>query len=382
MDGLDFALPSLQGTCTGGTFGVHTDPASWMEALQRYRHDYYHLADYAFLCAGNEEAQAVALEIHLPRASLFVPMLIRRLPEQLRAEGFDAYTPYGYSGPLVAAEDAAAVPSAVYDGLAGVRDALRELGVCSLFIRWHPLLTPMPERLPDGVSACLHQEIVVIDLSKPDDVRWQEVRRNHRQNIERLRKEGYCAVFDDSAAAITTFAGMYRRTMQRVCAADYYYFSEDYILQLMRVRGAESRLCLVMRGGEAVCGGLFVASEGTLACHLSATESAFLPHSPAKLMFWAASCWGRQQGLTKLNIGGGVGGRTDSPLFRFKQGFSPDRRFFDALGVVCDVSRYADLCDRARRLDDVAEPSGFSAAYFPAYSFLRSRLAPPMRGAA
>lgn len=381
MDSLDFALLPRQGSCTDGTYVVHTEPSAWTQALQRYRHDYYHLADYAFQCAASEVAQALALEIRLPRASLFVPMLIRGLPEVLQAEGFDAYTPYGYSGPLVAAEDAAAVPEAAHQGLACVREALHGLGICSLFIRWHPLLTPVPERLPEGVFVCLHQEIVVIDLTKPDDVRWQEVRRNHRQNIERLRKEGYHAVMDDTPAAITTFAGMYRRTMQRVCAADYYYFSEDHILQLMRVRGAEAHLCLVLRGDEAVCGGLFVAGEGTLTCHLSATETAFLPHSPAKLMFWEASCWGRRQGHTTLNIGGGVGGRTDSPLFRFKEGFSPDRRFFDALGVVCDMSRYADLCERALRLGDVAAPDG-APAYFPAYSFLRSRLATSMRGAA
>ena len=381
MDSLDFALLPRQGDCTDGFYVVHTEPPAWTQALQRYRHDYYHLADYAFLCAASEGAQALGLEIRLPRASLFVPMLIRCLPELLQAEGFDAYTPYGYSGPLVAAEDAAAVPAAIHQGLACVREVLHALDICSLFIRWHPLLAAVPERLPEGVRVCLHQEIVVIDLTKPDDVRWHELRRNHRQNIDRLRKDGYRAVIDISSAAITAFAAMYRRTMQRVSAADYYYFSEDHILQLMRVRGAEANLCVVLRGDEAVCGGLFVAGEGTLTCHLSATETAFLPHSPAKLMFWEASCWGRRQGHTTLNIGGGVGGRTDSPLFRFKEGFSPDRRFFDALGVVCDMSRYADLCERALRLGDVAAPDG-APAYFPAYSFLRSRLATSMRGAA
>lgn len=373
MDSLQQSLSFLQGTCANGVYITHAEPASWMQALQHYRHDFYHVADYAALCARYERSRACAFEARFENASFFMPMLIRHVPAALRSDGEDVYTPYGYSGPLVEADSPQARADAVYEGLACLRDVLHTLGMVSVFIRWHPLLTPIPDRLPERTSACLHGEIVVIDLTKPDDRRWHEMRRNHRQNIERLQKGGFRAIFDNSPGAIAAFAGMYRRTMQRVGASDYYYFNEEYIFELMRIRGAATHLCLVLRDGEAVCGGLFVASGDNLICHLSATESAYLPLSPAKLMFWAASCWGRESGRKILNLGGGVGGRSDTPLFRFKQGFSPDRRFFNTVGIVCDAQRYAELCTSARQLcgpEAVDQPVD---RYFPSYNFVQSR---------
>ena len=375
MDSIHQSLPLFQGTCTNGVFVVHSDPSAWTKALQHYRHDFYHVADYAALCARHEHSRAFAFEARFEHARFFMPMLVRHVPAPLQSEGQDVYTPYGYSGPLVEADSPQSIADVVYEGLACLRDVLQTLGIVSVFIRWHPLLTPMPERLPERVSACLRGEIVVVDLTKSDDRRWNEMRRNHRQNIERLQKEGLRAVFDSTPAAIAAFAGMYRRTMQRVSAPDYYYFSEEYIFELMRIRGAAPHLCLVLRDGEAVCGGLFVASEDNLTCHLSATEAAFVPHSPSKLMFWAAACWGRSAGLKMLNIGGGVGGRSDTPLFRFKQGFSPDRRFFDTVGIVCDVQRYAKLCDWARQLRDAEALDHPADCYFPPYNSVRNRAA-------
>jgi len=372
MESLHQSLPLLQGTCANGIYIIHSEPASWTQALQHYRHDFYHLPDYAALCARSERSRACAFEVRFENARFFMPMLIRHVPSVLRFDGEDVYTPYGYSGPLVEADSPQARVDVVYKGLACLRDVLHRLGMVSVFIRWHPLLTPMPERLPERIAVCLHGEIVVIDLTKPDDRRWHEMRRNHRQNIERLEKEGFRAVFDRSPAAIAAFAGMYRRTMQRVAASDYYYFSEEYILELMQMRGAGTHLCLVLRDGEAVCGGLFVASGDNLTCHLSATEAVCLPLSPAKLMFWAASCWGREAGLKTLNIGGGVGGHPDTPLFRFKQGFSPDRRFFDTVGIVCDPQRYAELCTSAGRLCDAEAVDGPANRYFPLYNFVQS----------
>jgi hypothetical protein len=289
------------------------------------------------------------------------------LPAELGSPLCDAQTPYGYSGPLIRCAAAERAQDVLHHGLNCLRTTMRRLGVVTVFVRWNPLLTVRPENLPQGMAAHPHGEIVVIDLSKPDDTRWSEMRRNHRQNIDRLRAAGFEVQFENSDAAISTFAAMYRQTMQRVGASSQYFFDDAYLRGLINARGAAARLCLITQDGRPACGGLFLASVRILTCHLSATEEEFLSLSPTKLMFWAASCWGRAAGFGVLNIGGGVGGRQDSPLFRFKEGFSPDRRQFDTVSIICDQDEYERLCDRARAIHGAHHQDDRPLPFFPAY---------------
>ena len=132
----------------------------------------------------------------------------------------------------------------IHDALACLRAVLAEWGVVSLFVRWHPLLTAPPSWLPEGVWDVWRGKVVVIDLNKSDEWRWRDMRRNHRQNITRLWHQGFWGIMDNSDASVAAFAAMYRQTMERVSAASFYYFSNAYIADLMRIPGAQ--ICLTV----------------------------------------------------------------------------------------------------------------------------------------
>ena len=78
---------------------------------------------------------------------------------------------------------------------------------------------------------------------------------------------------------------------------------------------------------------------------------------------------------------GGGGGQADTPLFRFKRGFSPVYRFFDAVGIVCDAERYGDLCERTRRLRDGTSLEHSGEGYFPANNAVWADITSTSRGA-
>jgi ribosomal protein S18 acetylase RimI-like enzyme len=343
----DGAARELRGRLLDG------DAPEWRALLACTRHDFHHLPEYASLSAAQVGGRPGALHVTDGARTLLLPLLIRAIA----GGDLDAISPYGYPGPIgPGTED----PGFVRVALAAGCQVLRDAGLVSALIRLHPLLNAVA---PEGIGVLVHHgETVSIDLTLPAETLWSQTRLNHRRDIIKATNLGFVARMDDDWTHFGTFKRLYRETMERRSAAEFYFFSDAYFDQLRVALGETLRLCVVEKDDEVAAAGLFVETDGIVEYYLSGSDTTFGRVQPTKLLIHFAARWARDRGDTVLHLGGGVGGAPDS-LFLFKSGFSALRHPFATLRIVFDEAKYERLSRASHPEIDPARRSGF----FPLY---------------
>jgi hypothetical protein len=340
------------------------DDPRWPEALRRLRHDLYHRPEYGRLDGLRLNATPEAFLASDGPREFFVPYLVRRCdPVSAGApETWDVVSSYGYPGILLS--DAAREPVFVEDALAVFCDSLRGRGVCSAFLRMHPVLGhDFAELFPAGT---LHDlgDTVVIDLSLDEQRLWKQTRESHRTNILKRQKQGFVARFVPLTEVLEEFLVIYTQTMDRVQAKEMYYFPRDYFTTLAGMD--EVHCCIVETGSKIISACIFFETNGIIQYHLGGTLDEFLSQSPFHMIIHHGALWAKRRGNQWLHLGGGVGSANDS-LLRFKSGFSPLRQRFQVARLITDEPEYLRLVAlRAAALDSGPEAL-LATSYFPAY---------------
>jgi hypothetical protein len=329
-----------------------TDPA-WSDFLEQVRHDFYQLPSYVSLEADRTGGTAVALYAVDGARRLLLPFIER----PIQGSRIDAISPYGYPGPLIGGTDDIGFAETALDAAVPV---MRQAGYVSLFVRCHPILNAAP---PRRVGTLVHHgDTVAIDLTVSDEANWAQMRRAHRQDIERAIMNGHEVHIGAAQPNLPEFVRLYRATMRRVLAAPEYYFDDRYFESLADALGDRLQLALLSDAGAIAAAAMFVETDGIVEYHLMGVDEDFVSQAPAKLILHVARTWAKERGAGLLHLGGGVGGANDS-LFHFKSGFSSLRYPFHTMRVVVDPVEYERL---ARERAPGREPSDLTG-FFPAY---------------
>jgi hypothetical protein len=344
---------------------LSVDSPLWADVLRGMQHDVYHLPEYAALCARIEGGEPQAFVASENSDTLFVPLIIRRVPPSLcGGENIcDATVPYGYPGPLASGDGEAqnATGTFLARALEALMSSLQKQGVVSAFLRLHPLLPLDADVLRRFGSLVQSGETVAIDLTLREDALWQQMRSNHRRDVTKSLARGATAEVDPAWSGQRMFVQAYRETMTRVGASAYYFFPDDYFDDLRLALGERVHLWTVRAGSDVIAGAVFTECNGIVQYHLGGTLDEALPSNPMKLLFWHAATWFKERGNRWLHLGGGFGGAQDS-LMHFKRGFSTRTFPFYTWRVVLNTKTYDDLLTRAGR-----PPDASATSFFPAY---------------
>jgi CelD/BcsL family acetyltransferase involved in cellulose biosynthesis len=341
--------------------------ARWESILASLPHDFYHLPTYCDLSARRVEGEALAVHVQAGSSHLFLPLILQPISRKRGADPeawSDASSPYGYPGPIVAVQHPSALEAFCRSALTAMLKTLRELRVVTAFVRFHPLIeTPLAPFEAAGMLV-RHGRTVSIELRASPDQLWEQMRRNHRMDIRRLRESGR-AVFehDTSWRNFDAYLSAYQETAVRVGAHKSYYFEKSYYEHLRSILGEAIHLCVIHIDGELAAAGIFIEHRNVVHYHLSASRNAYLEQRPNKLLCHEACLWARERGNRVLHLGGGVGGREDS-LYHFKAGFSQERHPFYTWRACINREIYEDIV-AAWRADKTRGP--IDPQYFPLY---------------
>jgi hypothetical protein len=327
----------------------------WDQFLREVPHDFYHLPGYVRLAARQEEGEAEAVLVRAADNYFFLPYVVR----PLAGTGGDLVSPYGYPGPLFRESTPGFVRAAVGEW-AGV---LRQRGVVSGFFRLHPLFPVPAEALASHGSLIRRGSTVSIDLTLSEREIWDGFRHGHQADIKRAQRRDLVCTLDPCGRSLEELISLYQETMDRVGAADFYYFPRSYFQDLSTALGERLWVCIA-RGvnGKALAGELFVACGPIVQAHLGGVRTAALALAPTKLVNDFAWRLAKDRGCRVLHLGGGVGSAEDS-LFRFKTGFSDCRHPYYTWQVVFREDVYQALTARRLESPGAAARPGF----FPAY---------------
>jgi Acetyltransferase (GNAT) domain len=333
------------------------DPTApeWGEALRWTAHDMYHVPEYVVLDARLSYGTPTAFWYRNGGRHLLMPLILRDVPDSdLR----DAVSPYGYPAPV---SDAEPGDDAFWErACRAMVEILRAQGIVTAFVRLHPLLAAPLAVLEKFGTVVRHGETVSMDLTLSIEEMWRQTRSDHRNHINRARRDGTRVVFDDWSR-LAEWVEVYHDNMRRVGASAYYFFSCEHIAALHDAVGDRMHLAVADVDGEVVGGNTFFEHDGIATGYVSSTRRARNRYAD-ELLYDEVRRWCKQRGDTIFHLGGGKGGSNDS-LFSYKAGFSPNRHPFHTWRVVTEPGAYRRLLEQRNPAADPADMSGT----FPPY---------------
>jgi len=345
---------------------IHPADERWSAILARAAFDVYDTEAYVRAEAHRLGAEAVGCLVDDGARVFLLPLLVRPVGNGSEADlaALDAVSPYGYPGIVLAGTDVAS-DGFVDDCLVTMLDALRDAGICSAFVRLHPLLNaelgPALRRQPVTENGFT----VSIDLTLSEQGLWSAMSKGHTNAINKARRCGFTIEIAPARQLAVELAATYADTMRRLGAAEPYEFSAD---PLGRLAAMDEAFVAVARADGAVAGAyLFFECQGIIQAHLGGPRSAYMRPSASHLLIHSIARWGKARGDAVMHLGGGVGGSVHDSLFSFKAGFSPRRHRYQTLRLVADESRYGALLrEKARRLGEPPRRL-VESGFFPAY---------------
>ena len=298
----------------------------WDRTIQRFiKKDVYYFQEYCSLyyLMGDGEPQLALFEdkkgnmVCYPfiKRAIDLPFMDNKL-----SQDFDIITPYGYGGPLTQNSS----EQIIHDFRLEFDEYCQKNNIISEFIRFHPLLKNH-EYLEGLIDVVYDRETVYIDLTKSEEEILSNYHKNHRRNINKAtRNKLEFRVFEKEHALqnIDSFYHLYKATMDKLNASAYYYFSRDYIKDLLSGLSDNSMIAAVFLERKMISAALCMYEDGYLHYHLGCSDKEFLSLGTNIFQFHHIALWGKQQGLHTFHLGGGYIGR-DS-LFEFKHRFNKE----------------------------------------------------------
>jgi hypothetical protein len=341
----------------------------WFDIVARsYQHDIYHLPGYHRLAAANGEGTPFLFCYEDSGDFIAVPLLIRPIPLKTGKDCsgdvlYDATSVYGYPGPVASRAD---LPERVVSRFKTcLSDELRRRRVVSVFSRLHPLIHSCP--LLNGLGRIARVGTTVsIDLTHPEEEQRRSYRRDHKRDINALKREGYSISHDLSRRYLDEFIDIYYETMDRVGASEDYYFSYDYFRELFSEQSENVHLFVAMLEGRLVAGAIVTICDGIVQTYLSGHRAIGGRLAPKKLLIDEVRKWAVEQRAHTFHLGGGVGGKEDS-VYRFKAGFANQEHEFHVWRWVLDDEAYDALVWRNDQSNERSGIASTESSFFPLY---------------
>jgi hypothetical protein len=340
---------------------------TWLSALERAVQDVYARPQYVIADARRLDAEPVGCLVNDGERSFLLPLLLRRVCHDdgaCYATFRDATSPYGYPGVMLSA--AASASEGFADAcFQATLEALREIEVCALFVRLHPLLNAPVMAQLQRYAVTQNGLTVSIDLEQSETLMWAAMSKGHTNAINRARRAGFEIEISPAHRRIHDLVPVYAETMERLGAVSSYRFGPDHFERLAELD--EAFVAVAIADGEIAGGYLFFESHGIIQMHLGGPRTQYMKPSPSHLLIYSVAVWGRARGNTVVHLGGGVGGSVDDSLFGFKAGFSPRRHAYATLRLIADQERYSAVT-RMRALCLGTTPDELvNSGFFPAY---------------
>ncbi|MBR7117522.1 MAG: peptidoglycan bridge formation glycyltransferase FemA/FemB family protein [Clostridia bacterium] len=283
----------------------------------------------------------------------------REIPIKADKELYDITTPYGYGGPIIERVCDGHTREELISGFeANFSEYCKSEGIVSEFVRFHPIFNNASD-FKDVYSAIPIRKTLGTDLTLEDPVS-EEFSKGCRKNIRRSTAKGVTWRVTEAPADISRFKDIYYSTMDRNGASDYYYFDDEYFNDCLKYFQKNLIFVEAIFEEKTIAAGLYFVYNNTIHIHLSGTLSEYLHLSPAYILRYAVTLWGKEHGYKLIHHGGGRSNAEDDNLYLFKKQFAQMTEFDFYVGKrIWDNAAYDMLCRESGNTE--------CSDFFPAY---------------
>ena len=272
---------------------------------------------------------------------------------------YDIVTPYGYGGPLITACQDGSKEALVQDFYNAFAEYCKDENIVAEFVRFHPIAQNALD-----FEAVYHpiwdRNTLGTGLKSFEDPVQSEFSKSCRKRIRQAINKGITCRITERPDNLDDFKKVYYSTMERNEASEYYFFDDEYFDNCLKYFADNILLIEVLFEEKVIAAGMYFLYNKTIHIHLSGTLTEYLSLSPAYVLRYALTCWGKEHGYEMIHHGGGRTNAPDDSLFLFKKQFASNTNFDFYVGrKVWMPEKYIDIC----RFNDI-DPED---KYFPAY---------------
>lgn len=256
----------------------------------------------------------------------FYPFLLKTIKHKLSDEVYrDIETVYGYSGPLSGSSD----PLFIERATNAFKIYCKEQNVVCEFIRFHPIIKNHTLNSFDhDLRVFPLRDYVYVDLTKDEEVIWNEYSSQNRNKIRKAEKLGVKVVAGFNEIEYRVFVQMYLENMRQVNAAPMYFFSDIFFSELAKIVQVEGIFFVAKHEEKTIGAAVFLGGTAIGHYFLAAASPEGKRLAAGNLLLHHGIKWAKQNGMKKLHLGGGVSEDPDDPLLIFKNNFSSQMEKF------------------------------------------------------
>jgi sugar O-acyltransferase (sialic acid O-acetyltransferase NeuD family) len=334
---------------------IESNDPIWKQVVSKcVKYDFYHTQAYHNL-ESDPENRSLLLVAYFNDALIAFPIIIRPIEN---TDYFDCTSVYGYAGAISNKKIKDLSQDHIDYFQKEVWQFFKNNKIVSAFSRLHPLIKNKKIFNNFGELIDLNN-IVVIDLKNEEDTQKAYYRKSTSYDIKQLQKKGFVVTEAKTNEEIEAFISIYKQTMLRVNAREYYFFDEAYFKKTLSSEDYNSKLLIAKSNGVVCAGALFIVTNKIMQYHLAGTLNEFIKVSPMKLIIDEARKIGTSIQLDYLFLGGGQTKDENDTLYKFKSGFSNLNNRFQTWNLIVDINTYNKLVTEKNINTD--------SDYFPLY---------------
>lgn len=286
----------------------------------------------------------------------------RQIPIQIDDnEYYDLVTPYGYGGPVITRCEKGYESELVKNFEKEFQYFCSENNIVSEFIRFHPVFENV-KYFENNYEVSHIRNTVGTNLVDYDDPFQIEFSKSCRKNVRKALSNGLTYKITEKPNDISEFKNIYYSTMKRNNASDFYYFNDEYFNKCLNLFKDNLLIVEAIYEGETIAMGFYFIYEGIIHIHLSGTLSEYLYLSPAYILRYGVTEWGKEKGYKLIHHGGGRTNDIHDSLYKFKKQFGKNTEFEFYIGKkIWNLDVYKKLCESMGIPEKVD--------FFPAYRY-------------
>lgn len=324
--------------------------------------DIYFETNYGKLYENHEQGVTEVFELNSTYGNIKHMFIKREIPQKINGElFFDIITPYGYGGPVITNCNNTSRNLLVSEFENEFKVFCDENNIISEFIRFHPMENNALD-FKKTYDITHIRNTVGTNLRDYDDPFQNEFSKSCRKSIRKALKNGVNYEITEKPEDVSKFIEVYYSTMDRNNATEFYYFDEEYFTKCVECFKDNLLVVEAIYEDKTIAMGFYFIYGEYIHIHLSGTLTEYLSLSPAYILRYAVTQWGKEKGYSLIHHGGGRTNNPDDSLYKFKKQFGKNTDFEFHIGKrVWDKSVYKQLCE----LSDIDE----NIEFFPAYRY-------------
>ncbi|CEG22090.1 FemAB family protein [Planococcus massiliensis] len=294
--------------------------------------DIYFEKPYARLYEAIEKGSCEVFEFKHPLGS--IRHLFIRCELETKLEGHTYYelkTPYGYGGPMISDCLERDKPVLVKEFQAAFQKYCVEQRIVREIVRFHPVFSNA-EDFRGCYDVSFKRKTTGTNLELSEDPVQSEFSKSCRRNIKKALKSGVSFKLTLQPDSLGNFMELYYETMKRNQAEDIYYFDKAYFDKCLANLREHILLTEVIYEGKTIGMGINFLYGKLISTHLSGTFEEYHHLSPASILQYALTIWGKENNFTLIHDGGGRTSDPEDSLFLFKKQFGKNTEFSYYIG--------------------------------------------------